>query len=292
MKINFHQKSTQIIVLLVLALVWGSSFILMKRGLDSFTANQVAAFRMVLAALFFLPATIKHFPSLNRKNIKYLLLAGFLGNFFPAYFFTTAEMHISSALAGMLNALSPFFTLVVGMSIYKIRVKWWNLIGIATGLIGASGLLLSGENAVISGDWKYAMLIVLATLFYGFNANIIHHNLKDLRAVAVASLAISFAGITSAIYLIFSDFSMAAKSPVMWQSFGYIVVLSLFGTTLALFAYNKLIKIVSALFATSVTYIIPIFAIIWGLLDGETIVPLQYMFMGIILAGVYLVNKR
>ena len=120
MKINLQKKSWQLAVLLVLAFIWGSSFILMKRGLDSFTANQVAAIRMVLSALFFLPFTVRQLHLVNRQNIKSLILVGFFGNLFPAFLFTTAEMHISSALAGMLNALTPFFALLIGFSFYKI----------------------------------------------------------------------------------------------------------------------------------------------------------------------------
>lgn len=293
MKLDLSHKTVQIAVLMALALIWGSSFILMKRGLETFDALQVGAFRMFLSALFFLPLTLRHLHVLrNLKILRSLVIAALLGNFFPAFLFTFAQTHISSSLAGMLNALTPFWALAIGLLVYKAKVRWWNVLGILLGLVGAIGLIVAGPNFTLHGEWHYALLVVLATLFYGINVNEIKHKLVDLKPVAVASLALSIAGALGGIYLLFSDFSAAAQSPVLWQSFGYIVVLSLVGTTLALIAFNTLIKYTTAIYASSVTYVIPIFAIFWGLLDGEVLALGQFLFMAVILTGVYLVNKQ
>ncbi|MEN9443527.1 MAG: hypothetical protein RIS47_417 [Bacteroidota bacterium] len=292
MNLSFNQKTTQLGVLFVLAFIWGSSFILMKRGLDAFSPGQVAALRMFLSATFFIPFTVSHLRTLKRPQVRPLIVASLLGNLIPAFLFTVAEMHISSSLAGMLNALTPFFALTLGVVWYQTRVKWWNVGGIFTGLIGAIGLIAAGASFDVSGDWRYALLVVLATLFYGINVNIIKNKLADLKPVAVASLALTIAGSLSGIYLLFTDFQTPLQSPLFWPSLGYILILAFFGTTLALVTFNTLIKATSALFASSVTYIIPIFAIIWGLFDNETIAPLQFFWITIILLGVYLVNKK
>ncbi len=289
---NLNTRSGQLFSLFALALVWGSSFILMKRGLESYNAYQVGAFRMFFASLFFTPVIVKHIKKVNRQNVFWLLFVGFIGNFIPAFLFTTAQTQISSSLSGMLNALTPFFALAIGYFVFKSNVRWWNVFGVVTGLVGASGLIAAGAQNILSGDIRYAGLVVLATACYGTTVNVIKYKLSDMGGVTVAALAMMFVGPVAAIYLLASDFSPALQTADYLENLAYVVVLAVFGTTLALMAFNTLIHKTSPLFASSVTYIVPIFAILWGVADGETVSLLQYACMGIILLGVYLVNKR
>lgn len=292
MRITLESRSSQLITLVLLALIWGSSFILMKRGLESFSANQVAAFRMFFATVFFIPVIAKSYQKINKKNAFWLIFVGLIGNFIPAFLFTAAQTQISSSLAGMLNALTPFFALVIGVFLFSSKVRWWNIIGVLTGLAGAIGLIAQGATDVFKGDIRYAALVVLATLFYGATVNIIKNKLSDLRGIETAALAMFFVGPFAGVYLIFSDFQQALESPNFTINLVYVIILAVFGTTLALMAFNTLIQRTSALFASSVTYIVPIFAMLWGVFDGEVITLLQYIFMGVILLGVYMVNKK
>lgn len=290
--IKLETKTSQLFTLLVLSVVWGSSFILMKRGLDSFDALQVGAMRMFFAALFFTPLLMRNLKKVTKENLPWLLYVSLIGNLLPAFLFTVAQTHITSSLTGMLNSLTPFFALVVGVVVFKSMIKWWNVIGVFTGLIGAVGLVVKNPNTLLDGEVRYAGLVLIATIAYGSSINIIKHKLSELSPVSVATLALCFAGPIGGVYLLFSDFSMALASPQWGESLIYILILSIVGTSLALIVFNTLIQKSSALFASSVTYIVPIFAMAWGVVDGELITTVQYLCMGVILLGVYLVNKH
>jgi len=290
---DLNKKVWQWVVLLSLALVWGSSFILMKKGLRSFDYMQVAAFRVFFAFIILLPVALKSIRKVNRKNIFHLILSGYAGIFFPAFLFTKAQSQISSSLAGMLNSLAPFFALLIGVLLYKSRPGKFQYIGIFLGLIGAVGLISNGNIfESFTNINYYALYVVVATLGYGINANEVKYKIKGLTGVEITSLSIMFTGLPAGIYLLTSDFSYAMSTPDWHLNLFFVFILALFGSSLALFFFNSLIQHTSALFATSVTYIIPFFAIIWGVFDGEIITGIQIASILVALIGVALVNKR
>ena len=286
-----NKKIWQWIVLLILSLIWGSSFILMKRGLDAFTSNQVAAFRIFISYLAFLPIAIKHFNKLKKENIISLLIVGVIGNAIPAMLFTKAQTRIDSSLAGMLNSLTPMFTLFVGLLFYKSKILLINIAGILLGLIGAIGLVNNGQN-ILHGDNSYAILIVVATIFYGITINEIKFKLPGMRGITIAALSFFFIGPFAGIYLLFTDYSGAINSGFFLPGLGYIFILAIFGSFFAVMLFNTLIKYTSAIFGASVTYIIPVFAIMWGVVDGEPFTINNLLWFMVIIVGVYLVNKR
>ena len=285
------KKTWQWIIFLILSLIWGSSFILMKRGLDAFTSNQVAAFRIFISYLAFLPIAIKHFNKIKKENIISLLIIGFIGNAIPAMLFTKAQTRIDSSLAGMLNSLTPMFTLFVGLLFYKSRILLINIVGILLGLIGAIGLVNNGQN-IFSGDNSYAIFIVIATIFYGISANEVKFKLPGMSGIAIAALSFFFIGPFAGIYLLFTDFSGAINSGILLQSLGYIAILAIFGSFFAVMLFNTLIIYTSAIFASSVTYIIPLIAIMWGVVDGEPFTMNNLLWISVIMVGIYLVNKQ
>lgn len=288
----WEKRWFQYTILMVTATIWGSSFILMKIGLRSFDSNQAAAIRIFLASLVLLPYSIKNLKNLQRKDLPPLLVAGFIGSFFPAFLFTKAQTRIDSSMAGMLNSLTPVFTLLVGMVFLKIKFRWFQIAGLVLGLSGALGLILSG-NEIDRGSFNaYALLIVLATLFYAVNVNQIKTNLSHLTGVQITSLSFLFIGLVALGYLVTTDLSAAVQNPNWIWHFTSLAILGIVGTALAMILMNSLIRYASAIFATSVTYIIPVFAIFWGLLDGEKITLLHLICMGIILLGVYLTNRK
>jgi len=289
---NWKKPWFQFSILLLLAFVWGSSFILMKIGLKSFSSEQAAGIRMLLASVVLLPYSIKNLKLLKRKDLKSLLIAGFIGSFIPAFLFTEAQTQIDSALAGMLNSLTPIFTLVVGMLFHKTKFKWLQVAGLVIGLIGVLGLITSGEDLSFQNINSYALLIVLATIFYGININEIKARLSHLTGVQITSLAFFFTGPAALIYLLTTDFEPVFASQGWAIHFLALAALGIIGTALAMLLMNSLIRHISAVYASSVTYIIPIFAIFWGVIDGEKITSLHVICMTCILLGVYLINKK
>ncbi len=293
-KIDLKNKFWQWIVLIFLAFIWGSSFILMKKGLRSYSHDQVAAFRIFISFLAFLPFGIKNIKKINKENIYSLLVVGFIGSTIPAFLFIKAQTQVDSALAGVLNSLTPLFTLIIGLIFYKSTAKIINAIGIFLGLTGALGLIInttSGTDFFSSINY-YGLFIVLATICYGINVNQVKYKIKGLTGLELTSLAFMLVGPFAGAYLLFTDFSFALSTNDYILNLAYIAVLAVIGTVLALAIFNTLIQYTSALFGSSVTYVIPIFAIMWGLFDGEKLSYIQFLWIGFIIIGVYFVNTR
>lgn len=282
------------IIFVGLALTWGSSFILMKRGMDAFSSSQVAALRISMAFLFLLPLGIKLYSKELWKNWKAAMGMGVFGNLVPAFLFTKAETMISSALTGMLNSLTPLFTLITGLVIFRVRVNRLQVIGIIVGLCATIGLLQTGKggdtgrNALIGGG-----LVILATVGYGLSVNIIKAKLSHLNPVSATLLAMSIIGPIAITYLFTTDFIHVMQThPEAWHSLGYVAILAIVGTALSVIVYNILIRDAGVLFAASVTYAIPIVAMMWGLFDGEHVTWMHALFILGILSGVWMVNKK
>lgn len=289
---RLDSKASQLTTLLILSVIWGSSFILMKKGLESFSNIQVAALRIFFSFLFVLPFIVRNIKVLSGRNIPSLILVGVLGFAIPALLFTKAQTRISSSLAGMLNSLTPLFTLIVGLTLYKSKARWISIAGVLTGLAGATGLVLQDGFNMLRGINGHALLVVLATLSYGTNVNEVKYKLQDLSSIQITSLALLFVGPLAGIYLLFSDFSTSVRSEGSLMNLGLIAILALFSSVFAVWLFNHLLKFTTTLFASSVTYIIPIFAILWGISDGESIRAVQLVWIGVILLGVYLVNRQ
>jgi drug/metabolite transporter (DMT)-like permease len=289
---SLEKKRWQWLAMLFLAFVWGASFILMKKGLLAFTDTQVAAIRIFFAFLVLLPMSIRSLRKVTRNNWLPLNLAGYLGNFFPAFLFTLAETKLSSSLAGILNSLTPFFTLIIGIALFGNRPRVLQYVGITVGMLGAVLLITNGNFNSFGDINSYAMLIVLATFFYGINSNIIKFRLHGLTGVEITSLVFFFVGPVAGIVLFCTDLSAAYQSQYFWPSLVATLTLSLFGSVITLFVFNSLVHKAGPIFASSVTYIIPIFALMWGILDGEILSLLQVSSMVIIILGVYLSSLR
>jgi len=290
--VNLNNRTWQWIFLILLASIWGSSFILMKKGLETFSFYQVAAMRIFISFLFFIPIIVIKIRKLAIKDIKSLLIVGLLGNLIPAFLFTKAQTEINSTLAGMLNSLTPFFTLIVGVLFYGSKTKITKVVGILVGMIGAIGLISGGSLNVFSGNNTAGLFIVLATSFYGISLNEVKTNLKNLDGVSITAFAFLFAGPIAGAYLLFSDFSPALAKPEFFGGFISVALLAILSSGIAAIISNTLIGYTSAIFTSSVTYIIPIFAIFWGFVDGESVTFFQILFMTVIFSGVYMINAN
>lgn len=293
LNINFSHKPTQWLILSLLALTWGSSFILMKKGLEHFDSTQVAAFRVALASLVLMPIAVRNLKIL-RSNFLPLLVTGLFGNAIPAFLFALAQTQIPSALSGILNSLTSLFTLIIGLLLFRIQTTAWQVIGVVAALIGAAGLIGFDEILGASTNGQYALLVVLATSMYGLAVNTIKSKLAHVRPTHITALSFLLTGPWCLIYLLgFTDFAPTLSyHPESWMGVAYLSLLAIVGTAIAVVIFNKLIKETTAVFATTVTYLIPVVALGWGLLDGEPITLLDVGFMLIILTGIFLINAK
>ena len=289
MKINSNIINWSIV--LTLAFIWGSSFILMKRGLEVFSYTQVADLRLGLAWISLLPFVWSQFKKTPIHFWIPLAIVGLFGNAIPAFLFTKAQTQLDSSLTGILNALVPLFTLIIAVFVFKTKVKMHNIFGILIGLAGAVWLI-TGDGVVIQ-NMHYAWFVVIATVCYAISLNTIKNYLQEMRPIDIAGLAFLFVGPLMIIHLFTTDFiEIMITNDHACSALGYIFILAVFGTSIALVIFNKLVARTTAIFASSVTYLIPIFAIMWGIFDGEKI-TIQYIFgTAIIFAGIFLVNKQ
>jgi drug/metabolite transporter (DMT)-like permease len=286
-----HKNWMSWFIFALLAIIWGSSFILMKEGLKAFSPYQVASLRMLSAGIILLPFAYKALKRIPKEKMGLVVFSGLLGNFIPAYLFCIAETQIDSSLAGILNSLTPLFTIIVGVLFFKAQTNMIKILGMFIGFVGLSFLLAVGKNMSFQ-NLSYASLVLLATLFYGINVNIVSRYMQQLGAINVASLAFAFLIIPSAIVLYFTGyFNNDFTSPLVLKSLLASSVLGVIGTSIATILFYYLVKQSGMLFGSMVTYGIPVVAVAWGILDGENLSPLQIAFLGLILLGVWIVNR-
>ena len=282
------------IFLILLSLIWGSSFILIKKGLIGLTPLQLGSFRIIISSVIIFIFGFKSLKGLNKKHWKWLTISGFLGSFFPSFLFAYAELEVDSAIASILNSLVPLNTLLLGYLFFKIKSNSFQVIGVIIGFIGALLLILEGYSMNTNNNYNYSILIILATLMYAANVNIIKRYLNDIRPLTITVANFTAIIIPSFAVLVFSgalNDSTISNSSFL-PSLGFVIILSIFGTALAKIMFNTLIQISTPVFASSVTYLMPLVALGWGILDSEIFSINQGLASLLILCGIYLSNKR
>ncbi len=276
----------------VLSLIWGSSFILMKAGMNALTPYQVASIRMLSAGLVLIPFARKAFLQIPRNKLLLVVLSGMVGSFFPAYLFCIAETKIDSALAGILNALTPFFVIIVGILFFGFRPNMQKTIGVLIGFAGLCFLIAPSGNISFQ-HFSYTLLILVATLLYGINVNMVGRHLQGVGSLNIASVAFVFLVIPCITILYFTGyFALPLSHKDVLLSTLASFVLGMMGTAVASILFYMLIKRAGTLFGSMVTYGIPFIAVLWGVWGGEQVSWMQVGCLGIILTGVYLVNRR
>lgn len=283
------------ILLAVLALIWGSSFILMKRGLyhegiPVLTPWQMATARLSIAWLALSPLLLRH-ASLLRTHWKPMLGSGLLGNGIPALLFATAQIRIESALSGMLNSLTPLMTLLTGLLFFSTPVRLVHFLGIGLGLLGAAGLVLFAETDGLGGWSWFALLPVLGTLGYGFSGNIVKRHLHSVPPMATTVGALTWVGPVSILLALQSGLpEKLSTDPHAWGALGHVAVLAVMSSAVALVLWNMLLQRTTAIGASMVTYLMPVVAIGWGVLDHESLSWMQVGMIALVLGGVWLVS--
>lgn len=260
------------VLLIALAVIWGSSFILMKKGLTAFQPGQVAGIRMLVACLATLPLLLPRLGSVRWPKAGYMGIVGAVGSGIPAFLFATAQTRISSYLAGMLNALTPVFTLLLGAMMFRSRFTQLQSWGVFVGFVGAAGLVLLRSGGGLSSDAGFAALIVLATCCYGISVNVIKTYLSGEDVLTISAVSLLIVGLPYGLYLFSTDFlHRLFYMPGALLAFGSLALLSIFGTALSNILYFQLVKTSGPLFASAVTYLMPVVALGWGIWDGEQI---------------------
>ena len=286
--------SVKWLLLLILSIIWGSSFILIKKGLLGLTAFQLGALRNVFTGIILLIMGFRSLKSIKVKSWKWILISGLLGSFFPSFLFAIAETEIDSAVASILNSLVPLNTILMGFAVFKIASTKRQILGVIIGFIGTAILILKGADLNPEQNYWYAGFVLLSTLMYASNINIIKRFLQDEKPLAIAAGNYVFITVPALVILIFTDFfeSPNFENPLFNESVIYVFVLSIFGTAIAKILFNRLVQISTPVFASSVAYTMPLVALLWGLLDGELFSVLQILAAIMVLIGVYLGNKR
>jgi len=280
------RKIWQWLVIALLSLIWGTSYILMKKGLESFSSLQIGSLRIFITFVCLLPVAIRNLNKLTANNILSISIIGLFGSGIPAFLFPIAQTKVSSSLTGMLNSLNPAFTMTTGIVFYRRKAVPNQIAGIILGLIGAAGLIW---NRSVSISY-YGLLIVLATVLSGISSNEVAR-VKSMNGLQMTSLAFLLISPISVIFLLNSDFSHALNTAHWMRNLGCIVLLSVMGSACALAIYYLLIQNTSPVFASTVTYFIPVVSTIWGLSDNESITSQMLLSVAFILAGVSLINR-
>ena len=288
-----------LLLLCLIALIWGSSFILMKLGLNSFAPLTMAALRLTIAGFLVAPFAWKFRKKVSRKDIAFFFLLGVMGNGITAFLFATAETVISSASAGILNTLTPIFILLGGWLFFGMKYSSQKAFGVFTGIGGALILILIGDEQIdLFTHAGYSLMVVLATFLYATNTNMVKRYYNHVSPVLISSFSLLLLSLPAAIILIgFTDFttqfseSIKSGDLVFWQSFGAILVLGGLGTALAVVLYNKLLQLTDPVVAGSLAYLLPVVALFWAFLAGETLGWGHFGGMALIFAGLYFVRK-
>lgn len=279
-------------ILIILSFIWGSSFILIKKGLVSFTPLEVGMLRIFFAYIVALPIAVRYFRVYFKENWKKLFIYGMMANLIPAILFAKAETALSSSLTGILNSITPIFTLIIGAIFFSTAIKSKQLLGLTVSFIGSLILSFIGAEGSLGSFNYYALFVIAATILYGYTANLVKVHLHHVNSLAITSIALFTIGPFTFFYLLISEVpSKVAAGGDVLLSLLYLFILGAFGTTFALVLFNKLIQMTTAVFATTITYLIPIMAVAWGALDGESIFPLHFAGMFLVILGVYLINK-
>jgi len=277
---------------ILISIIWGSSFILMKAGMNTLTPFHVASIRMLSAGLVLIPFAYKAFKEVPKNKLLIVILSGFIGSFFPAYLFCLAETKIDSSLAGILNALTPVFTIILGMLFFQLKANTQKFIGVLIGGVGLAMLMVPTGNIGFQ-NFNYTLLVLVATILYGINVNLVGRHMQGVSSLNIASLAFVFLIIPSIIILYFTGyFSLPLTDKAVMLSTGASFLLGVMGTAIASIIFYILVKRAGAIFATMVTYGIPFVAVFWGVIYGEQVSLFQVGCLGIILFGVYLVTKK
>jgi len=278
--------------LILLSLIWGSSFILIKKGLVGLSPYQLGSLRIIFAATFLLIIGFKSLTKIKQHQWKFIALTAFMGTFFPAYLFSIAQQHIDSSINAILNSLTPLGTLIIGATIFGLTFQRRQFFGVIIGLCGSALLILNGAANHPGQNYWFAILSIIAAMCYAVNVNLIKKYLSDLSPLSITTGNFAVLLVPALVILNCTNFFEVVHLAEVKTSMFFIGILAIMGTCVANVIFFRLIQISSPIFASSVTYLIPVVAFFWGMFDGEMLSPFQFLGALIVLAGVYLSARK
>jgi len=281
------------IVLIGIGATWGSSYFFIKKALTVFTPYEIGPIRLVITFLCFLPWLISALRNVKKNHLFPLIIVALCGSGFPAFLFPYAQTGLSSSFTGIMSSTTPIFTIAFGVLFFKLRLSPWKLIGVVIGFVGTFFLVISAGSGPLQGSPWYALVILVATSMYSISSNTINKYLVSLDTVSISAIAFTILGIPSLVFLLING--TAEKLVTVsgaWESFAYLVALAVFGTFFATILFFNLIKRAGIVFSSTVSYIIPCIALILGFMDGETLNWVHFTGISVIIAGIWLTNKR
>lgn len=287
-----QSKQLKWYLLALLSLIWGSSFILIKRGLEGLNPFQLGSLRIIFCAVFLLIIGFRTLKNIPLGQWKYIALTALVGTFLPAFLFSIAQMQINSSVSAILNSLTPLNTLILGATVFGLGFQRRQLIGVVIGLVGCVLLIYNGAINNPSQNYYYALFVVVASVCYAANVNLIKKYLSDLTPLTISTGNFTVMLIPAIVVLCFSGFFDIASLPATHRSMLFIAILAILGTGIANVIFFRLIQMSSPIFSSSVTYLIPIVAFGWGLFDGESLTLIQGLGAAIILVGVYFSARK
>jgi drug/metabolite transporter (DMT)-like permease len=277
------------IAFVILAFIWGGSFILIKKGLIHFTPLQVGAMRIAVSAIAFLPFFFLFRIPFPKGRIGLVTVVVLTGNGIPAVMFALAETRLGSAVTGVLNSLTPIFALLLGIFFFRTPFKKHYLLGLFLGCVGISTLMI-GEK-----DWRvssYVFFVVLGTMCYGLSANLVKKYCQDIHPIALTTVGFFPLGCVSVIILWMTGGWEKMMQPEAWEvAMPSLLALSLVCTVLANILFYWLIQRTSAIFGSAIAYAIPCMALVWGTVDGEIITWYHLTGFAFIIAAVYTLRR-
>ncbi|ANF50754.1 multidrug DMT transporter permease [Chryseobacterium glaciei] len=281
------------ILLAILSLIWGSSFILIKKSLEHFNPFEVGALRVLIAGIILMPIAISKYKLFPKKHLKWLILAAFTGNFIPMFLFPIAETEVSSSIAGIINSMMPIFVIIVGALVWKFETTKQQIIGVFISFTGVCLLAFGGGDG---STFKLIpiLLLLLATLCYAVSTTTVKSKLMEVSSTILSAFVFSFVLFFPSLIALsftgfFSEFNFSKDN---LTGLMFVSLLSIFGTGLAMTMNYRLLKVSTPLFASTVTLLMPIVAIIWGILDGEELTILQFVGASIIIAGLVFLRAK
>ena len=289
-----NKHNTKWFYLIILSFIWGSSYILIKKSLLGFSPLQLGSLRIIITAFVLFILGFNSLKKIPKNKWKWILATGYIGSFFPSFLFAFAQTEIDSGVTAILNSLTPLATLVIGIIFFKFLINTKQIAGIFIGLIGSLLLIYQGSSINPQQNFLFVVFILIASIFYAISLNLLKAHLQDVSATGIAVGNFLCILPPAFIILFFTDLKIIdfKVNQDMQNAIFYVVVLSVFGSAFAKILFNKLIQISSPIFASSITYTLPIVAIMWGLVDGATITLGQFFSTGLILMGVFLANKK
>lgn len=279
-------------ILILLAIVWGSSFILIKKGLLGLSPYELGALRILFAGTFILLIGFKSLSKIALRQWRFLFVTAMLGTFVPVFLFAVAQTEISSTISAILNSLTPLNTLWIGILFFAIDFQRRQIFGVFIGFLGSLLLVLNGAYVNPDQNYYYAILLIIASFCYATNVNFLNKYLSDLSPMSITAGSFAILYVPSLIVLYFSGFWQHEQQAEVIEALPYVALLGIVGTGIANVLFFKLLQISSPIFASSVTYLIPVVAFLWGLIDNESLTLIQLLGAIIVMFGVYLSARK